>query len=145
MTRFRVAVLVLSVALLGLSGCGGGSEAAEDGRAGYEPMPFAKFNKRIPRVQGLSSSPRDIAQYFLGLREHGYPEEPDLTIEQSIQDDHALIVVLAEGLADDSVRARRYRIELVRGDLGWRISWAGWVQRCHAQRGHQDFTREPCV
>jgi hypothetical protein len=60
--------------------------------------------------------------------------------------DEASVTVTRDGLADDSVRAVRYRIVLERDDDGmWRIRSAQRVQRCHQDRGHQDFSPQLCT
>ena len=54
--------------------------------------------------------------------------------------------LLLDGLSDDSVRARRYDLNLSRRPDGtWRIRSARWSQRCQPGRGHQDFTPELCL
>jgi hypothetical protein len=58
----------------------------------------------------------------------------------------ASVTVTRDGLADDSVRAVRYVIELERGDNGtWRLRSAQRVQRCQPERGHQDFSPQLCT
>ena len=60
--------------------------------------------------------------------------------------DEASVRVTREGLADDSVRAVRYVIELERGDDGtWRLRSAQRLQRCQPERGHQDFSPQLCT
>jgi hypothetical protein len=60
--------------------------------------------------------------------------------------DQASVTVTRDGLADDSVRAVRYVIELERDDDGtWRLRSAQRLQRCQPQRGHQDFSPQLCT
>jgi hypothetical protein len=60
--------------------------------------------------------------------------------------DEVSVTLVRDGLADDSVGATRYDLDLVRqGDGSWRLSSATWAQRCHPGRGHQDFSTELCV
>jgi hypothetical protein len=60
--------------------------------------------------------------------------------------DEASVTVTRDGLADDSVRAVRYVIELERGEDGtWRLRSAQRLQRCQPERGHQDFSPQLCT
>jgi hypothetical protein len=55
-------------------------------------------------------------------------------------------VATLEGLLDDSVRARRYTVELQRDQsMKWRVRDADWAQRCQPGRGHQDFSAQNCL
>lgn len=57
----------------------------------------------------------------------------------------ATATLVLDGLFDDSVRARRYDVELRKlGNGAWELLSASWSQRCRAGRGHQDFSPEPC-
>ena len=55
------------------------------------------------------------------------------------------VTLLRDSLEDDSVRAERYVLDLERDDDVWTLVRARWEQRCHAQRGHQEFSPELCV
>jgi hypothetical protein len=59
--------------------------------------------------------------------------------------DEASVTVTRDGLADDSVRALRYRIVLERADdRSWRLQSAQRTQRCHEGRGSQEFSTKLC-
>jgi hypothetical protein len=58
----------------------------------------------------------------------------------------AEVIVTADGLLDDSVRATRFELQLARrSDASWRLTSARWSQKCQPNRGHQDFTPALCV
>ena len=60
--------------------------------------------------------------------------------------DEASVQVTRDGLADDSVRAVRYEVLLEKaGDGTWRLRSAKRLQRCHLNRGHQDFSPQLCT
>jgi hypothetical protein len=60
--------------------------------------------------------------------------------------DEASVQVTRDGLADDSVRAVRYEVLLEKaGDGTWRLHSAKRLQRCHLNRGHQDFSPQLCT
>jgi hypothetical protein len=59
--------------------------------------------------------------------------------------DEASVTVTRDGLADDSIRALRYRIVLERADdRSWRLQSAQRTQRCHEGRGSQEFSTKLC-
>jgi hypothetical protein len=143
MSRPRAAVIAaLTLAVIALAACRG---STSNDRHGYQRLPFASFNQTLPLTGPLSNSPSRIALRYLNLRADGGNESPAVSIQQSISGDKATVKVLADQLADDSVRARRYRVELSKHGSGWQIAWAGFQQRCRADRGHQDFSIEPCL
>ncbi|MEX2048102.1 MAG: hypothetical protein WEB90_00830 [Gemmatimonadota bacterium] len=55
------------------------------------------------------------------------------------------VVVTLDGLLDDSVRAERWTFDFAPDGDGYTLTAAQWAQRCHADRGHQDYTPEPCI
>ena len=107
-------------------------------------LPVAAFNARAERVD--EPWERDLAKItdeFLAIPEQ---ETGSRSFQATSSGDSAYVTLLIDGLADDSVRARRYELALARrADGTWRIESARWVQRCHEGRGHQEFTPEPCV
>jgi hypothetical protein len=55
------------------------------------------------------------------------------------------VVVTLEGLGDDSVRAEQWTLSFEpEGDV-YRLTGASWAQRCQPDRGHEDFSPEPCI
>lgn len=67
------------------------------------------------------------------LRVAGYPN-PDKVeptrVDVTQSNGLTTILVLAENLQDDSIEARETRVDLVRNDDGWVITWAGERWRC---------------
>jgi hypothetical protein len=66
------------------------------------------------------------------------------------QRDRAIVTITQTGVADDSVGAIRYRVELqqnpaARAGKQWKIIWAGSQVQCHPERGHQDWSTERCL
>ena len=102
------------------------------------------FNARAESVD--EAWERDLqatTDEFLALEEQ---EGGSRSFQSTSSGDSASATLLVEGLADDSVRARRYELTFTRRDDGtWKIESASWTQRCQEGRGHQDFSAEPCV
>ena len=55
------------------------------------------------------------------------------------------VVVTLDGLMDDSVRAERWTLTFTPDGDVYELTAAEWAQQCQPNRGHQDFTPEPCV
>ena len=60
-------------------------------------------------------------------------------------DGDTLAIVTVTGIGDDSVAARRTSVVLEPDGDGWRLVRAQWTQRCQLDRGHDDWSTEPCV
>lgn len=66
------------------------------------------------------------------------------------QPDQAIVIITQVGVADDSVRGIRYRIEFVPAVKSsptskWEMVWAGSQVTCQSGRGHQDWSKELCL
>ncbi len=59
--------------------------------------------------------------------------------------DDAEVTVTRDGLMDDSVRGERYRLRLRRDPRGrWKLETATYAFRCQLERGHEEYSIEPC-
>lgn len=120
--------------------------AISAGQAGYQAIDLARLASRTSLV-GLD--PKAIALAAFGNR-----EKSEGAFQETVTVDHrdpkrAVVLITQTGLADDSVYARRYRVEFeptVRvGKALWRMQWAGQQYRCQPNRGAQDWTTDLCV
>jgi len=73
----------------------------------------------------------------------------DVTVDYP-QPNQAIVTITQTGVADDSVGAIRYRVELqpeksAQTGNQWEIVWAGSQVKCHPGRGHQDWSTELCL
>jgi hypothetical protein len=110
-------------------------------------LPIAAFNALLGRNHSSwTHSPLRISVEFVQLDDTA---ALTTTARVSTHPDslhEADVVVTAAGLLDDSVRAGRFDLHLVRqSDESWRLTSARWSQQCQANRGHQDFTPQPCI
>ena len=110
-------------------------------------MPVAAFNALLPASNAAwTHSPLRTAVEFLQLDD---TTVRTTTVQATTNPDsrqEADVVVTADGLLDDSVRATRSELHLARQrDASWRLVSARWSQQCQPNRGHQDFTPELCV
>lgn len=94
-----------------------------------------------------SGDPGDIAAtmllYARQETEGRRREEISLTYADFGQTSQLLFTV--EGLADDSVQAQRYLLDMTQTETGWQIDSAGIQTRCAPNRGHQDWSSDSCL
>jgi hypothetical protein len=139
------AALLLALA----AGCGGGP-AGGDGdppQAVFEPggtVAVDDFNAYLAGVdEPWASDPKQVATRFA----HPVRQEGEVvgTSVGAGDGEEQVAVVTVTGLADDSVAGRRTAVSLRPEGDGWRLVRAQWTQRCALERGHDDWSAEPCV
>jgi hypothetical protein len=131
-----------SHAALALEGWNDSPDGGPDGTVAVDRF-NALLDTHQPDWQG---SPVDVAVVFSHFAPDATSERADLATSEVIESStRERVQVTLTGIGDDSIAAERYGVELVRGDLGWRLQSAQWSQRCQPRRGHQDFTTELCV
>lgn len=116
----------------------------QQGREGYQAIALSKLGKGDNLV---GSDPKAIA---LRLFSNTEPErgKSEITVETNYPSAVALVTQM--GVADDSIRSIRYRIEFtatsntVPADQVWSLVWAGSQFKCQPGRGHQDWSTELC-
>jgi hypothetical protein len=110
-------------------------------------LPIAAFNALLDRNHSSwTHSPLRTSVEFLQVDDTAaFTTTASVsTNPDSLHD--ADVVVTAAGLLDDSVRASRFDLHLARqSDQSWRLTRARWSQQCQPNRGHQDFTTQPCI
>ena len=109
------AASVLAVLLL-LAGCGGD-----------EPSPAAEERAEEAALEHVGERDAD-----------------ETTVESEVDGDTATVTIEFDGLRDDSVRAERRVVELVRDGDTWRVRGDSAEYRCHEGRGQQDFAPTLC-
>lgn len=110
-------------------------------------LPIAAFNALLDRNHSSwTHSPLRVSVEFLQVDD---TEASSTTVQVSTNADslhQAEVIVTAAGLLDDSVRASRFDVHLARqSDASWRLASARWSEQCQPNRGHQDFTPQPCI
>jgi len=145
--RAALAVSLLAAALA--SGCGGDDDEPRwpGPGQGLGMLQVGAFNEHADDVEGTweRSAALTAAEFVrvdrstarnVSIASRGGPEDAP----------EALVEVVLDGLLDDSVRARRFVLELDRGEAReWRIRTAVVTQRCWPRRGHQDFQPAVCL
>jgi hypothetical protein len=146
----------LAGAAAGLSlvagGCGDGSTSAQ-GPAAEPPLPrfeadgtlpVEAFNGYLDEVDEAWET--DAAAVATRFAHPVVQESEQVGATQGPGDDgETVAIVVVTGLADDSVSSRRTVVALAPDGDRWRIRRARWTQRCRTDRGHEDWSTEPCV
>jgi hypothetical protein len=144
--RAALACSLLAAALA--SGCGGEDEPRWGGPGqGLGTLGVAAFNEHADDVDGTweASAALTAAEFVrvdrstarnVSIASRGGPEDSP----------QALVEIVLDGLLDDSVRARRYVLELRRTEQReWRLVSAVVTQRCWPGRGQQAFRPSACL
>ncbi len=118
------------------------SSAAQPARANYRFVSPEEFTDRFGFV---ATEPRELARDLFAA----YTTEREGRRSESLSITYptwetAVVIVEAVGLADDSVAASRYRVELERLEDHWQLVWVGTQTRCQPGRGHQDWSDQTC-
>jgi hypothetical protein len=140
-------VLAATICLLLLAGCGGGDDGDAAGTTTVATW------QGVPELR-----PRSGTLDVEGFRAHTESVEADFETDQEalvreflrIEDGEVTTAgprttLLRNNLEDDSVSAERWLLDLARERDVWVIVAARWEQRCHQNRGHQEFSPELCV
>ncbi|MGH9838946.1 MAG: hypothetical protein ACREEM_09190 [Blastocatellia bacterium] len=115
----------------------------------YEEVYPGKFN--MLTSTGAAKGDVQIKDLLaVAMRFAGKTEEARTTIievaKKSAEDaGSATVVITIEGLLDDSVRAEKYKLEMIRTEEGWwRVERAYKARTCWPGRGHADYSSAPC-
>jgi hypothetical protein len=110
-------------------------------RSGYEALNAKQF---ATNNQITTFNPKDIAIKLLSSDRESEGRKSDAISVEYPTRNTAVIVHTVVGLADDSVAAMRYRIELGIRQNKWEIVWVGRQSKCQPNRGHQNWAAGRC-
>ncbi|MGB3266596.1 MAG: peptidoglycan-binding domain-containing protein [Microcoleus sp.] len=110
-----------------------------------------RFNFQVVNVQEFISfegitatNPKAVAaQLFRRLEDEEGRNYEEISITYS-REGTSVILYTRIGLADDSARALRHRVELKRDQNQWEIIWVGRQFQCQPGRGHQEWSGIVC-
>ncbi|MEC4805023.1 MAG: hypothetical protein SAJ12_04730 [Jaaginema sp. PMC 1079.18] len=111
-------------------------------QAEFDEIDPKKFQNRYnltvlePRAVGL-----DLFTLFTQESEGRQAESLEI---KYFQGNTAFVLVTIIGLADDSVRSKRYRVEFQRQNQNWEMVSVGAQYQCHQGRGQQDWGADWC-
>ncbi len=131
-------IALLAIAPLSLTT----SSLAQDARADYRLMDVADFQNRFGFT---ATAPRELGRdLFAAFTTETEGRRSEALAIAYPTPGTAVVTVEIVGLADDSVAASRYRVELQWVESDWQVTWVGTQTRCHEGRGHQDWSGELC-
>lgn len=91
-------------------------------------------------TEGHSGESWDQDPREVGLCIAGYPNvdgtSPDIVRVFYPEPGKTVVVVITMRLMDDSVEAKKIRVDLVQEGEAWVVEWAGGQWRCYEGRGH---------
>ena len=120
----------------------------------YNESKFSKEDYREIDLQSLTSNtslvgsePKEIALKTLGLSQNPNSQKTINTFRNSKS--NLVVSIVQMELADDSVKAIKYRIEFEpynssSSNPQWQMTWAGQQFICQPGRGKQDWTTSYC-
>lgn len=144
-----LACAATALALVAVAGCGGDESAVWDG-------PPDPSSDGAVAVDGFGDYTADVEEHWEGSAAMSAAEFLRLDQRKAAKTTIAgraaaegtgpqVVIVTLDGLLDDSVRAERWTLAFEQDEDVYRLTEANWAQRCQPDRGHQDFTPDPCV
>lgn len=117
--------------------------AQSSSRTPYRAINVQQFVSQN-RISGLNPN-QTAVKLFADKEEAEGRQSESIDIKYS-RNNTAVIMLTKEGLADDSVRALRQRIEMQRNQNGrWSVIWVGEQNKCQRGRGSQTWTAKSCL
>lgn len=136
------------LAAMTVAAAAGKTTATVVGDPEYESVDFAEFNKTVAEAAGKSEA-WTMDPVLVALKLAGPSEGMTQNIERvygSAESPAAEVIITNEKLPDDSVMGQRFVIVLGKNDDGsWTVKSAGKAVKCYEGRGHQDYSKEPCM
>lgn len=125
--RFSVLVLLFSTVLAiapSLSIAGAAPKIAVAGRSSYKAIPLSSLKGSI-----LSGDPAQLPLIALSFKRGRGEQQPQVKLDRS-NPSRIIAVVNRLGTANGSIKAARYRIEMVKTDSTcgckqWKVDWVG--------------------
>jgi hypothetical protein len=137
--------IIVSLSLVAVVGLVQPVGAADVMESGADPGRSA-FEAVEPAVgDAVGQDPITLARSLYGVAtptEGHYTE----TVEELASKSEARIILITQvGLADDSVRGMRHRLEFEGQSGAWALVWVGRQVRCWPGRGHEEWGTDPCL
>ena len=116
----------------------------------FELIDIGELNQQIydggRAGEAWAKDPYQIAVKLAGDFSDTLTRTIEMSVPQIEGSSRMTITVTDDGVADDSTRSIRHRIELIRDESGdWNLSRAGRSWKCQQGRGSQSFTTAKCL
>ena len=114
-----------------------------------QSLPVEEFNEKTAEAHKSGTEDWPMSCFQVALRFVGDPEEVrSRRIEISSMPERfetTEIIILEEGLMDDSLDGYRHRLSMKKTRDGfWRVEAAEQSWKCQSGRGHRSYSCEPC-
>ncbi len=136
---------LLSLILGLLTGCGGGPSGSESAGTATDPGRGAFESIALPAGDTVGADPKALARALYGSSEPVEGNYTEEAVTLSVSGNSHIMLFTQLGLADDSLRGMRYRLELVPQGGQWQLTRAGRQVTCWPGRGHEDWGTAPCL
>lgn len=150
-TQYTPDAYLFSIQVIGLRGISA-DETADEKSSGdsYKTIDVADFNKKIAEAAAKNEEwvkfPTQVIARWLPPFEEFGSRNIEMNSEFADVTDFLKVVVTDDQYADDSVRGERYWVEIKKDAKGvWQIVSAKRAWICRQNRGHQDYSIEPCL
>ncbi len=115
----------------------------------YQEVDIAPINRTIAnavrRNRAWVKSPSQVAVRLAGEIEDTALRTMEFKYPSAEQTDTLTLTITNEGLLDDSVRAERFVYMMKKSSRGvWTVTSGQKAWSCQQNRGHQEFSAEPC-
>jgi hypothetical protein len=140
---FKRVALLATLLVTQTASCSEAQSQSPQTRSDYREIEVAPF---VQRYDLEDRNPREVARQLLErpVSLEGRQQETIAIEYPTGSDEIGAIEHTVIGLADDSVRSQRRRIEMKWQSEGWEIVWVGSQFQCRQGRGHQDWSSELC-
>lgn len=116
--------------------------AQMSGRFGYRVVDVKQFVNQN-KLNNLNPN-QTAVRLFSNQEEADGRNSENVEVKYS-RSNTAVVLMSKEGLADDSVRAIRQRVEMRQNQNGkWEVVWVGEQNKCQPSRGSQVWTSKLC-
>ncbi len=121
----------------------------EDLEQKSQVMGFSNFNDQIGQArengEDWTASPLTVALRFVGPEMNSRKKSVEVeSLSGGEVFDRVLIVITEDGFLDDSVQGSKAIIRMEQQNGFWQISSAKKVWKCWENRGHTDYSSDPC-
>ena len=107
-------------------------EELDNSRTSYQAFEVeftAEYRRARDQGAAWTRNPEEIAIKYVTSDSIDQGLPPD-TEHATVRGGEAVVILHDEFLGDDSVAARKYKVELARAGEFWEVEWAGWKHRC---------------
>lgn len=136
--------VIILLCIVSLS-CGREKEKGQKGKADlkkpekFEALPFNGLNIKLSEETELLSPKAIMRLYYPRTKEKLEKNERIIINEKNLSNGHTEVILIHDGLADDSMQGKKYVLELKKHDKHWQVISLKANWRCWEDKGHSDW------